>query len=236
MAYGIGVVGGATTGKSTGLRNLNPKEVFVISPFKANMPIPGYTLVNKVWSEGNLAKITDIRNLPGAFSLINSKRPDIKYLVVEDITHYFNAYTMSPGFRSLSSDSKKSWSRWGDFGADVFNALFHGIAGLRDDLTVINHFHTESVITAHGEAVKIKSPGNLLEKEVDIPSYFDVMLYTDVVPVNKQNPQPASERYRYVTNNDGYYPAKSPLGMFDEIYIPNDMALVIKAVRDHKAK
>lgn len=236
MAYGIGVVGGATTGKSTGLRNLNPKEVFVISPFKANMPIPGYEFVNKEWTAGNFAKITDIRNLPGAFNLVNSARPEIKFLVVEDITHYFNAYTLNAGFRALSGDSKKAWSRWGDFGADVFNALFGAIASLRNDLVVINHFHTEPVINAHGEGVKIKSPGNLLEKEVDIPSYFDVMLYTDVIPVDKQNPQKPEDRYRYVTNNDGFYPAKSPLGMFNEIYIPNDMATVVKAIQAYKNK
>jgi hypothetical protein len=32
--------------------------------------------------------------------------------------------------------------------------------------------------------------------------------------------------YQYVTNNDGVYPARTPAGMFNETYIPNDLGLV----------
>ena len=31
----------------------------------------------------------------------------------------------------------------------------------------------------------------------------------------------------FVTNDDGVYPAKSPVGMFNELYIPNDLGYVV---------
>lgn len=34
---------------------------------------------------------------------------------------------------------------------------------------------------------------------------------------------------QFVTNDDGVYPAKSPIGMFD-LYMPNDLGLVVEQV------
>ena len=37
---------------------------------------------------------------------------------------------------------------------------------------------------------------------------------------------------QFVTNDDGVYPAKSPVGMFD-LYIPNDLGLVVDKVKEY---
>lgn len=37
----------------------------------------------------------------------------------------------------------------------------------------------------------------------------------------------------FITNYDGQFPAKSPVGMFDEVGIPNDLGLVIKKVKEY---
>ena len=39
--------------------------------------------------------------------------------------------------------------------------------------------------------------------------------------------------YNFVTNSDGEYPAKSPIGMFNELYIKNDLDIVTKAIDDY---
>ena len=36
----------------------------------------------------------------------------------------------------------------------------------------------------------------------------------------------------FVTNNDGVYPSKSPIGMFD-LYIPNDLGLVVEKIDEY---
>lgn len=39
--------------------------------------------------------------------------------------------------------------------------------------------------------------------------------------------------YQYVTNNDGVYPARTPAGMFNETYIPNDLGLVSSKIDEY---
>ncbi len=53
---------------------------------------------------------------------------------------------------------------------------------------------------------------------------FTVILYTRVIKEN------GKMSYSFVTNNDGKYPAKSPIGMFKDLYIPNDLGAVSKAI------
>ena len=38
---------------------------------------------------------------------------------------------------------------------------------------------------------------------------------------------------QFVTNNDGEYPAKSPVGMFESLYIPNDLGIVAKKMQEY---
>lgn len=57
---------------------------------------------------------------------------------------------------------------------------------------------------------------------------FTIILYcrVDKGPDNKM-------KYEFVTNRDGKYPAKSPVGMFPEMYMKNDLAVVDKLVREY---
>lgn len=36
--------------------------------------------------------------------------------------------------------------------------------------------------------------------------------------------------YQFVTNNDGEFPAKTPIGMFDSLYIPNDLGIIAETI------
>lgn len=38
---------------------------------------------------------------------------------------------------------------------------------------------------------------------------------------------------QFVTNDDGVYPSKSPVGMFSDLYIPNDLGYVIDKVNEY---
>ena len=225
MSKLIGMVGFSGSGKSTSLRNLPPKETFIVSPSKGELPIPGfaknYVKSKNGATEGNFHMTNKIAKLPPIMKAVNEKRPEIKYLVIEDVTHFFNAHTLGDAFRKDTD----TWGRWGAFGAAVFQALFDKT--YRDDLWIILMCHPESYMTPHGERLKIKSPGTLLEREVDIPSYFTNLLYTKVDPIDPSDPKPASERYKFITNDDGYAPAKSMIDAFEELYIPNDIYAVI---------
>ena len=235
MANQIGIVGFSGSGKSASLRNLPSDETFIVSPSKSTLPIPGfkkkYTKVTK--DGGNYLMTKDVSKMARLAEKVatDDKYKHIKYLVIDDTTHFFNAITLSAGFRARNNGNE-AFARWADFGADIYTALFAGIEEWRDDLWVVVMFHPEAFMTNKGERLKIKTPGTLLEREVDIPSYFTNLLYTHVVPVDKKNPQPPGERYQFVTNDDGYAPAKTDIGAFPDLYVPNDLYAVIKRLEE----
>jgi hypothetical protein len=225
MSKLIGIVGFSGSGKSTSLRNLPSEKTFIVSPSKGELPIPGfskkYTTSKNGATEGNFHMTNKLASLPKLMKAVDTKRPEIKYLVIEDVTHFFNAHTLSTAFR----EDPDGWGRWGAFGSAVFQALFD--KAYREDLTIILMFHPETTMTPDGERLKIKSPGTLLEREIDIPSYFTNLLYTRVDKVDRAEPKPANERYKFITNDDGYAPAKTMIDAFEELYIPNDIYAVL---------
>lgn len=60
---------------------------------------------------------------------------------------------------------------------------------------------------------------------LSLEGLFSVILYTNVSKGTDNKIQ-----YQFVTNNDGKYPAKSPVGMFNDIYIPNDLGYVSQLI------
>ena len=92
---------------------------------------------------------------------------------------------------------------------------------LRDDLTVILLFHTQTEMTDAGyEFTRIKTNGRKTEKN-NIDSKFNWLLQSV-----KQE-----DKYLFgVTAHNST--ARTPLDAFDEEYIPNDITLVLKTMED----
>lgn len=236
MATAIALIGKSSSGKSTSLRNLPAQETFIISPSKGELPIPkfkqNYKKAAMVEDKlvGNFSMMNDFQTLYNTIHYINEHRLDIKTVVTEDMTHFFTAVTLSEEFKTKGESKDGSWSRWADFGRDVFQALFKDLLVLREDLTLVFQFHTDMYTEGITDKFKLKTPGSLLEREVDIPSYFNYVLYTKVLPPADLKP---SERYKFVTNDDGRHPAKTPYGLFEELEIENDLNEVIKAIQTY---
>jgi len=241
----VGLAGKSGSGKTSSFRNMRAEETAIITPKK----IPQFEgsmskfrqRINKDDNLYNLVVCPDIidtldnkgnkikAGLNTFIQYFAEKRPDIKQLIVEDITHYFNKITNSAGFRSRNKGGE-AFARWGDFGADVYNGIFGNTELYRNDLFLITVFHEEQYNSPDGEKLKLKTPGNMLEKEVDIPSYYNYMFYTKVLSLDEE--KDVTKRYKFITNDDGYRPAKSVFGVFDEIEIPNNMQFVLDKIRE----
>jgi len=225
----IGVVGKSGSGKTTGLRNMPPKETVLVLPNqKIQLPFPGskknFVKYDRESKKGNVIITSSLNHIPSIIKEVESIS-HVKYMVIEDFTHFFNSRTQSEAFRGLASGNA-AFKKWADLAADVYNSVFR-IDDLRDDFTLILHFHPEEVDTMEGIRYQIKTPGKLLDRDIDIPSYFTYLLYTKVLPPQKDLLM--EDRYKYITNDDGSRPAKTPMGCF-EIMVPNDMFPIIQAI------
>lgn len=67
----------------------------------------------------------------------------------------------------------------------------------------------------------------MVDDYLTLEGLFTVVLYTIVQKSNEKI------EYRFVTNYDGKYPAKSPVGMFKDLYILNDLGLVADTIHNY---
>lgn len=103
--------------------------------------------------------------------------------------------------------------------------LFDALESIRQDINVVCMAHFEEFKDKNGDSIsyKYKSVGNMVDHYIVPEGKFETVLYG-------KSYFDGSERKsirQFVTNDDGMYPAKSPYGMFEELYIPNDLGYVL---------
>ena len=83
---------------------------------------------------------------------------------------------------------------------------------------VMQHIETDE-----NSKVKAKTLGKMLDQQLTIEGLFSIVLLAK-----------ADERRHYfVTQSDGTNPCKSPMGMFDEVEIDNDLKMVDDIIREY---
>ena len=100
MAQSVLIIADSGTGKSTSIRNLDPKETFIINI--ANKPLPfkgwkkNYTNISKENPKGNMTSASSASGIVKAMQHVNDKMPQVKTLVIDDWQYmssfeYFNS-------------------------------------------------------------------------------------------------------------------------------------------------
>lgn len=92
------------------------------------------------------------------------------------------------------------------------------------------------IVLAHGEDVpkpdgriytKLKTTGKMVDEYVTPEGKFDITL----IGRSRYDTEQKRVIKEFITNEDeNYSSAKSPVGMFDNLYLPNDMGLVVDAI------
>lgn len=215
------VIGEQGTGKSTAWENVNPAETAIVSPNSKPLPWPGSAKHYIV--EKNRIQTKELTVLPIVLAKINKDMPHIKNILIEDITHFFNARTTSKAFaaRKMGNDA---FAKWGELAADIAACIDIGDT-FRDDLTIVYNGHTE--MNDDG-LIAMLTPGKLLDRDIKPPSYFTYVLHSLAVSEEK------AVSYKFLTNKDGVHDAKTPKGCFKDLLIPNDMKMVIETIRNYQ--
>lgn len=148
----IVVAGDVGTGKTTslfpneklGIKGLNPQEMVYISIAGSGKEIPlkGWRTLfqaDKGIQEGGRYKsTTDPAMLKSIISYVDSKLPDIKYLVIDDAD-----YVM--GKRVVSEEQKMDFEDWRKLAVDTFTKMLSPALDYaqRADLVIIYLWHNE---------------------------------------------------------------------------------------------
>lgn len=135
-----------------------------------------------------------------------------KSIVIDDVT-----YLMTGEF--MRNAKVAGYQKFTDMAAN-FNTLLMRAKELPDDVVVYFFGHSEHDGDG-GE--KFKTIGKLLDEKVCVEGYFTIVLKTVV----------QDGRYLFSTRNDGMDTVKTPLGMFNDALIENDLATVDKTIRKY---
>ena len=217
MAKVIGCMGESGSGKTTSLRNLPPKQTFIIDADKKGLNWKGWK--QQYSSESaNYWNSDSFTVVSGLMDRINTeeKFKGIKYLVIDTI----NGLMVAEEMRILAMQSGDKRSAWSDLAQNGW-AIVNKALEMRDDLTVIILCHSETISDDNGIIrTRIKTNGRKLEKLV-----LESKMTTVVWAVRQDG------KYKFILSADGST-CKVPLGAFSEPEIENDIMLVVKALED----
>lgn len=222
MARAIFIAGRSGSGKSSGLRNLDPTETILINSDQKELPIPkferSYNIENK-----NYIETSDSKLIKRVLLSANDNKK-IKRAVIDTWSRIMDDAVMSEAFRN-ASDGRKAW---GEMAADMYE-LFNFIKkDLRPDLKVYLLAHTESYYNDLGlTAERVTTQGQQLAR-FHPESFSTIVLYTHINVIPGEGP-----KYYFRTRTNGLDTCKSPLGMFKEELIENDLKLVEDKINEY---
>jgi len=220
MSKSILVIGDSGRGKSTGIESLDAESTFLINVIGKDLPFKGskkkYQLFDKTTKKGNMVVTQDADKVVGIMESISTNYPQFKTIVIDDWQ-----YIMS--FEFMARAREKGFDKFTEIGQKGFNTL-RITFGLRDDLVVFVLAHSEDLSANGFMKTKVKTIGKMLDEKITVEGLFTTVLLADAHKENKKM------EYVFVTQSDGTTSAKSPRGMFKDLYIPNDLQAVRDAV------
>lgn len=219
----IAIVGKSGTGKSTsissipelGIKGLNPKETVVINVAGKDLPIRGWKKLytGKINEGGNYLETSAADTIAQAITYISTSRKDIKNIVIDD-----GQFIMS--FEFMQRAKEAGYGKFADLGVNL-GKVVRAAKDAGNDLKVFFLWHPEE---DKDTGFKMKTVGKMVDDYLTLEGLFTVILYTSVEKVENKM------KYYFVTNNDGKHPSKSPVGMFPDLKIPNDLGLVTEMI------
>lgn len=203
------IIGTSGSGKTTSLERLDPKQTFYIDADGKGLSWKGwrkqYNKENKNYFQCDVPE-----QIFSLMQTIDEKQKQIKFLVIDTL----NGCMVADEMRRAK---EKAYDKWMDLAQSVYNIVDYSNK-MRDDLTVILIGHTQ---TSDDGFTCMLTNGRKLNK-ICLESKMTTVL---VSRINDNGEYVFETRAKNST-------AKTPRGAFDADEIPNDITLVIDALKD----
>lgn len=222
MGQLVFVVGKSGTGKSTSLRNLNPDETVLINTDQKALPFKQFGLKYNE-EKGNYCKTSDVHEVIATLKKAHGN-PKVKTVVIDTWSRIMTDAVMNPSFRS-----EKGFDKYGKFAANQYDLINIINDKLREDIIVYLFAHPETHYDEAGfTSERIGVQGKMLERFVP-ESFSSIVMYAEIV---RTPGQPNKHVFRTVNSNDT---CKTPMEMFSDVVVDNDLVEVNAAIREYYA-
>lgn len=215
MAKIIAIMGESGAGKTTSMRNLDPKTTMYFDCDKKGLSWKGwkeqYNGANK-----NYIKTDDQNVVLSTLQIVDSsdKFKHIKTIIIDTI----NGIMVADEMRRMKD---KGYDKWQDLAYAIYTIIDYALT-MRDDLSVIFVAHTQTDREDSGYMfTHIKTSGKKLDK-ITLESKFPTVLLAKSL----------DGRYVFETKANNST-AKTPMGAINEAVIDNDIVQVLKALEEY---
>lgn len=215
MAKIIAIMGESGAGKTTSMRNLDPKTTMYFDCDKKGLSWKGwkeqYNGANK-----NYIKTDNQNVVLSTLQIVDSsdKFKHIKTIIIDTI----NGIMVADEMRRMKD---KGYDKWQDLAYAIYTIIDYALT-MRDDLTVIFVAHTQTDREDSGYMfTHIKTSGKKLDK-ITLESKFPTVLLAKSL----------DGRYVFETKANNST-AKTPMGAISEAVIDNDIVQVLKALEEY---
>lgn len=221
MAQLVFLVGKSGMGKSTSLRNLNHDETVIINTDQKALPFKNFS-ARYSEEKRNYRKTSDINIVISTLQKVNTL-PHVKTVIVDTWSRIMTDTVMSQSFRA-----EKGFDKWSKMAAAQYDLINTINDVMRDDIIVYLLAHPETHYDDAGfSSERIGVQGKMLERFVP-ESFSTIVLYAEIV---KTPGQP--NRHVFRTVSSGNDTCKTPLEMFEETLIDNDLVEVNNTIREY---
>lgn len=216
MADLVLVMGESGAGKTTSLRNLDPSSTFIIDTDKKGLSWRGWKAQYNAAAR-NYLRNDEPRVVMDCLKAINEKDEFAHVRVV--VLDTANAIMVADEYRKRNTPG---YDKWADLAWSIWGLIDYALT-MRDDLAVVVVAHSQTERDDSGALfTRMKTSGRKLDKIV-VESKFPMVLLAK------------NDNGRFVFETQApNTTAKAPMGMFDPPTVPNDLAEVIKTMREYE--
>ncbi len=213
MAIVTMILGESGTGKSTSLRNMNPENTLLIQAIKKPLPFRSKNWKPVVKGQGGSVFVTD--NSDHICKAMQKTGKDV--IVIDDFQ-----YIMANEFMRRVTDvevGNAAFAKYNEIARQAWDILTAAME-LPDHkrVYILSHSNTDEL-----GKTKIKTIGKLLDEKIVMEGLVTIVLKTAVI----------NNQYIFNTQNSGSDTTKSPLGLFENEHIDNDLNEVDSAIKQY---
>lgn len=220
------ILGESGSGKTRSIINLPAKRTFLVNvagrqkrpPFKGSAS--KYVEFDKATGEGNLLHSEDWGEIMKVLKWVSKNRSDIRFIILDD-NQYLSLFSYT------SHINEKDWAKFNVITVNTIE-LVKRLADLREDMMIFIMQHIENGSTVEGkELIQAKTMGKFVKEKLTYEGLFTTVLLCD------KEEKKGGELEHFFWTRRANSTVKCPEGMFEEQKIPNDLAIVAKAIHDY---